>query len=328
MTALAPALERYFSEYLSARRVSPRTVETYRDAFCLLLGFARHRLGKPPAQLDIADLDAELIVAFLDHLESERHNAITTRNLRLAAIHGFFAYAALRCPEHAALIARVLAIPRKRTDSKLVTFLTRAEIDALLAVPDLTTWAGRRDRALLALAIQTGLRVSELTGLTRGDVILVGGPAVHCVGKGRKERSTPLTGSTVRVLRAWMAEREGEPEEALFPSRTGGPLSTDAVADLLAKHVAAAAVRCSSLQTKRVTPHVLRHSAAMNLLQAGVDTATIALWLGHAGIKSTAVYISADLTMKQKALDRTAPTVLARGRFRPSDELLDFLQSL
>jgi site-specific recombinase XerD len=328
MSALAPMLERYFSEYLVARRVSPRTVEAYRDAFCLLLGFAQRRLHKRPANLDLADLDATVIAAFLDHLENDRRNSITTRNLRLAAIHGFYSYAALRCPEHAALIQRVLAIPRKRTDSRLVTFLTRPEVEALLAAPDLTTWSGRRDRALLAVAVQTGLRVAELTSLTGADVNLAGGPAMHCVGKGRKERWTPLTTSTARVLRAWLAEQKGPPDQALFPSRSGGRLSTDAVADLVAKHVTTAAQRCPSLLTKRVTPHTLRHTAAMNLLQAGVDTATIALWLGHTGIKSTAIYIHADLAIKQKALDRTAPTALARGRFRPSDQLLTFLHNL
>lgn len=328
MSALAPVLERYFSEFLVAKRVSPRTVEAYRDAFCLLLAYAEKRTGKRPACLDICDLDAELIVAFLNHLETERHNGITTRNLRLAAIHGFFTYASLRCPEHAALIQRVLAVPRKRSDLKLVTFLNRAETEALLAAPDLDTHGGRRDRALIALAVQTGLRVSELTGLRCDDVRFDGGPAVRCLGKGRKERSTPLTRATARVLRAWMAERGGGPDEALFPSRSGGELSTDAVADLLAKHVATAQMSCVSLRTKRVSPHTLRHTAAMNLLQAGVDIATIALWLGHAGIKSTAVYVHADLAMKQKALDRTAPTTLARGRFRPSDELLEFLHSL
>ncbi|MGH9070529.1 MAG: tyrosine-type recombinase/integrase [Acidimicrobiales bacterium] len=266
MSALAPVLERYFSEFLPARRVSPRTIEAYRDAFCLLLGFAQQRIHKQPAQLDLADLDHDLIVAFLDHLETKRHNSITTRNLRLAAIHGFYTYAGLRCPEHAALIQRVLAIPRKRTDTRLVTFLTRTEIDALLGAPPLDTWAGRRDRALLAVAIQTGLRVSELTGLTCADVSLVGGPSVRCVGKGRKERSTPLTGSTARVLRTCMGERTGQAGAALFPSRVGGRLSTDAVADLLAKHVAAAAKACPTLRAKRVTPHTLRHTAAMSLL--------------------------------------------------------------
>jgi site-specific recombinase XerD len=328
VSALAPVLERYFSEFLVAKRVSPRTVEAYRDAICLLLGYAEKRTGKRPGRLDIADLDAELIVSFLNYLETERHNGITTRNLRLAAIHGFFTYAALRCPEHAALIQRVLAVPRKRCDVKLVTFLNRSETEALLAAPDLDSFAGRRDRALLALAVQTGLRVSELTGLRCCDVRFEGGPSVRCLGKGRKERSTPLTRATARVVRAWMAERRGEPGDALFPSRSGGPLSTDAVADLLAKHVATAETACPTLRTKRVTPHTLRHTAAMNLLQAGVDIATIALWLGHAGLKSTAVYTHADLAMKQRALDRTAPTTLARGRFRPSDELLEFLHSL
>jgi integrase/recombinase XerD len=328
VSALAPLLERYFSEQLPARRVSPNTVEAYRDAFCLLLAFAERRLHKRPADLEISDLDAALVMAFLDHLETERHNSVVTRNLRLAAIHGFFAYAALRCPEHAGSIGRVLAVPRKRTDHRLVTFLTRTEVDALLAAPATDSFLGRRDRTLLALAVQTGLRVSEITGLRRGDVTLAGGPAVRCIGKGRKERATPLTVSNVRLLRAFLAEREGGSDDPLFPTRAGGPMSSDAVADLLAKHVARAAQHRPTLRAKRVTPHTLRHTAAMRLIEAGVDTATIALWLGHATIRSTAVYTHADLAMKQRALDRTAPDALSRGRYRPPDELLAFLRGL
>jgi integrase/recombinase XerD len=297
VSALAPVLERYFSEHLPARRLSPHTVEAYRDAFCLLLAFSEQRLHRRPSELDLSELDEGLVMAFLEHLETERHNGVVTRNLRLAAIHGFFAYAALRCPEHAASIGRVLAVPRKRSDHKIVSFLTRPETEALLSAPPSDSLLGRRDRTLLAIAVQTGLRVSELTGLRCCDVTLAGGPSVRCLGKGRRERATPLTASNVRLLRSWMAERAGGPDDALFPTRAGGPMSSDAVTDLVAKYVARAAESCQSLGAKHVTPHTLRHTAPMRLIEAGVDTATIALWLGHASIRSTAVYTHADLAM-------------------------------
>ena len=328
MTALAPILQGYFTQRLAQRQASPHTVASSRDTFCLLLRYAHKHLGKPPSRLDFTDLDAPLIGAFLAHLEAERGNSITTRNNRLAALHSLFSYAALHCPEHAALISRVLAIPSKRADTTLVSFLTPAETAALLAAPDRGSWLGRRDHALLLVAVQTGLRVSELTGLDRGDVTLGTGANVRCRGKGRKERRTPLTRATARIVADWLSERNDKPAGPLFPSRTGGKLSTDAVTDLLARHVTAAARQCPSLGAKKVTPHTLRHTAAMNLLHAGVDTSTIALWLGHAGTKATQVYLHADLALKETALARTCPPGTGRVRYQPPDRLLAFLESL
>jgi site-specific recombinase XerD len=253
---------------------------------------------------------------------------VRTRNARLAAIHSLFRYAALRHPEHAESIARVLAIPAKRYDRTLVCFLTPAEVDALLAAPDRSTWLGRRDHALLVLALQTGLRVSELTSLTVADLRLGDGPHVRCHGKGRKERATPLTRQTVEVLRAWMRERAGADSDPVFPTRQGHPLSVDAIQWLLAKHVNTAKGLCPSLRGKTVSPHVLRHTCAVNLLRAGVDIATIALWLGHSDIRATQIYLHADLAIKERALARTTPPNIAPGRYRPSDPLLAFLEAL
>lgn len=328
MTALAPVLETFFTGRLAQRQASPHTVASYRDTFCLLLHYAQQRLGKPPSALDLSDLDAPFVGAFLDHLEHDRGNSLATRNNRLAAIHSLFRYAALRCPEHAALLARVLAIPPKRLDSTIVCFLTRPEIDALLAGPDRATFLGRRDHALLLTAIQTGLRVAELTGLTRADTELGPGANVHCVGKGRKKRRIPLTTPTARLLRDWLDERHAAPADPLFPNRAGGRLSSDAVADLLAKHVQTASQRCPSLTSKTVSPHTLRHTCAMNLLHSGVDLATIALWLGHTTTKATAVYLHADLALKEQALARTAPPTVGRRRYRPPDAVLAFLEAL
>jgi len=285
VTALAPILQAYFTQRLAQRQASPHTVASYRDTFSLLLRFAQQHLGTPPSRLDVTDIDAAFIGAFLDNLETERGNCAATRNNRLAAIHSLFSYAALRCPEHAATISRVLAIPPKRTDTTIVSFLTTDEVEALLASPDRATRPGRRDHALLLVTVQTGLRVSELTGLNCSDVTLGAGANLRCRGKGRKERCTPLTRPTAQVVRDWLTERHGEPTDPLFPNRADGRLSTDAVADLLVKHLTTAADRCPPLEAKRISPHTLRHTAAMTLLRAGVDTSTIALWLGHAGTK-------------------------------------------
>ena len=292
MTALAPILEAFFTERLAQRGASGHTVASYRDTFCLLLRYADQQLGKRPSSLDLSDIGAPFVAAFLDHLEHERGNSLTTRNNRLAAVHSLFRDAALRCPEHAGLIARVLAVPPKRVDSTIVCFLDRAEVDALLASPDRSAILGRRDHVLLLTAVQTGMRVAELTGLACADADLGPAPNVHCLGKGRKHRSIPLTRPTARLLRDWLSERHASPPDPLFPNRAGGRLSTDAVADLLAKHVATAAQRCPTFTNKIVSPHVLRHTCAMNLLQSGVDLATIALWLGHATTKATAVYLN------------------------------------
>jgi integrase/recombinase XerD len=329
MSALAPTLAAFFTERLLTQlRASPRTVAAYRDTFRLLLGFVHQRTGKAPAQLDLADLDAGIVGSFLSCLESERRNSVRTRNARLAAIRSLFRYAALRHPEHADLVQRVLAIPSKRYERTVVSFLSHDEIDALLAVPDRTSWSGRRDHALLVLAIQAGLRVTELTGLVLGDVELGIGAHVRCHGKGRKQRATPLTTQTVAVLRVWLRERAGNPADPVFPTLRGGPLSSDAVQWLLAKHTTAAAERCPSLHSKRVSPHVLRHTCAMNLLQGGVDPAVIALWLGHESVQTTQMYLHADLALKERALARTAPPHTKPGRYRPPDALLAFLEGL
>ena len=287
MTALASTLQAFFTDRLTRQKnASPHTVSAYRDTLRLLLMFATRQTGRTPTLLHIEDLDAPLVGAFLDHLEHERGNSLRSRNTRLAAIHSLFRFAALRHPDHAALIARVLAIPPKRCDRAVISFLTDEEIDALLAAPDTSQWIGRRDHTLLIVAIQTGLRVSELTGLCCHDIHLGPGAYLQCLGKGRKQRCTPLTSQTVAVLQAWLKERQGRPEDPLFPTSRGRPLSRDAVALLVTKHANTSQRRCPSIRTKTVTPHVLRHSTAMRLLQAGVDTSVIALWLGCAARRS------------------------------------------
>ena len=329
MSTLAPTLQAFFTDRLARQRqASGHTVASYRDAVKLLLTFAEQRTGKAPSDLDIADLDAPLIGAFLNHLETDRGNSARTRNARLAAIHSLFRYAALRHPEHAAVIARVLAIPPKRFNRALITYLTEAEIAALLAAPDRSTWTGRRDHALLMLACQTGLRATELTSLTVGDVHLGTGAHVGCLGKGRKQRITPLTATTVTVLDAWLAERGGLPADPLFVTRRGGPLSRDALQRRLAKYTATAALSCPTLPEKKVSPHVLRHSAAMRLLEAGIDATVIALWLGHEKVATVQTYIHADLALKERALARTAPRDTPTGRYRPPDAVLAFLDGL
>jgi integrase/recombinase XerD len=308
MSALAPTLQTFVTDYLTRQRqASPHTIAAYRDAIRLLLTFTTKHTGKQPNRLDIADLDAPLLVAFLDHLEHERHNTARTRNARLAAIHSLYHYAALRHPEHAALIARVLAIPPKRADKPIITFLNEDELDALLAAPDRTTWTGRRDHAMLLTAAQTGLRAAELIGLDCGDIHLGTGAQVTCVGKGRKHRITPLIPITITTLRVWLTERAGRPNEPPFPTRRGRRLSHDALERRLTKHATTASRNCRSLADKHITPHVLRHTASVRLLNAPVDTATIALWLGqHESDQTTQIYLHADLTLKQRAIDRTA----------------------
>lgn len=329
MTPLAPTLEAFFTDrLLCQQRVSPNTIASYRDTFRLLLDFAQQQTGRSPARLELTQLDATMIGAFLEHLETDRGNSPRTGNVRLGAIHGFFNYCALRHPEHAALIARVLAIPAKRSEKRIVTFLTPEEVTALLGSPDRSTWTGRRDHALLLCAVQTGLRVSELAGLTTADAQLATGPHLRAMGKGRKERVAPLTSQTVAVLKTWTRERGGLPADPLFPTRTGRQLSRDAIERRLAKHVNTAQHRCPTLSTKRVSMHVLRHTAAMMLLTAGVDTSTIALWLGHEQERTAHIYLHADLAIKQRALDRVTPPSGRPGRYRPPDRLLAFLQDL
>ncbi len=329
MSRIAPTLQLFFTDRLiKQRQASPATIRAYRNAVIMLLRFAQNRTGKEPSALDWEDLDAEAIAAFLDHLEEERSNTARSRNARLAALRSLFRFAALRHPEHAGLIAQVLAIPQKRFDKRQVAFLEPDEVDALLAAPNLHRFEGRRDRALLALAVQTGLRLSELIGLTCGDVELERAPHVRCVGKGRKQRSVPLTAATVVILRDWCRERGGRPPDPLFPTRRGRQLSDDAVAARLVLHRESAVARCPSLAAKRLTPHVLRHTCAMNLLRQGVDVAVIALWLGHADLRSTNAYLHADMTIKERALARTIVPASRAARYRPVDPLLAFLESL
>jgi site-specific recombinase XerD len=329
VTALAPTLQSFFTDRLTRQRqASPHTIAAYRDSLKLLLGFASHRTGTQASRLDFADLDAPLIGAFLDHLERERGTGTRTRNARLAAIRSLFRFAALRHPEHAALIARVLAIPPKRFDQTIVPFLDRAETDALLAAPGRDRWTGRRDHALLTVALQTGLRVSELCGLTCGDVQLGSGAHIRCTGKGRRQRSTPLTRSTANVLTAWMRERAGQPGDPLFPTSRGRALSRDAVALLVTKYAAIAAQTCPALRAKPVSPHTLRHTCAMNLLRSGADPAVIALCLGHANLRSVERYIHADMRIKERALARTTPIGSRPRRYRPPDRLMAFLEAL
>lgn len=303
MTTLAPTLQAFFTDRLAHQ-----------------LGASAHTIA--------ADLDVALIGEFLNHLENERGNSIRTRNGRLAAIHSTFAFAALRHPEHAETIARVLAIPPKRYDRSQVTYLTRAEVSALLGAPDRSTWTGRRDRAWILLAVTTGLRVSELTALTRGDLNLDTGPHVLCHGKGRKDRTTPVTTEAVAALRTWTKELPGETTTPLFPTRAGRAMSRDAVSARLGLYIPIATDECQSLLGKRVTPHVLRHTAAMRLLDAGVDVMTIALWLGHASSETTQIYLHADLALKERAIARTTPNGTRPGRYRPGDRLLAFLEAL
>ena len=329
MTSLAATLEAFFTERLARQRqASPHTVASYRDGLRLLLRFAHQSTGVAPSRLDLADLDATLIGAFLDHLEKDRGCTVRTRNVRLAAIHSLYRFAAFRHPEHAALIQRVLDIPNKRYESLDVSFLTHDEIDALLSAPTRDSRIGRRDHALLTLAVQTGLRVSEITALRRRDLETRTGAHVTCLGKGRKNRSTPLTRQTVAVLHSWLKEIPDRQDSTLFPGPSGEPLSRDAIRRLVTRHTLVAQQRCPSLKTKKVTPHVLRHSCAMNLLQAGVDLSTIALWLGHQGIETTQIYLHADLKMKEKALARTAPTASGPRRYHAPDSLLAFLEAL
>lgn len=329
MTDIAPVLQAFFTERLQRERnASSHTVAAYRDTWRLLLGFATKRVGKPASALDLEDFAVPLICAFLDYLENDRANTVRTRNARLAAIHSLFRYAALRHPESAATVARVLAIMPKQFERAIVAFLTETEVQALLAAPDLTSWIDRRDRALLLVAVQTGLRISELIGLRRNDVHLGAGAHLLCHGKGRKERITPMTGPTVKVLRAWLAESDTIADPYVFSTRLGKPLSRDAIERRIALHAADAATLCPSLTKKHVSAHVLRHTAAMRLLEAGIDPTVIALWLGHESVETTAIYLHAHLGIKEAALARARMPNAKPGRYRPSDPLLAFLESL
>lgn len=322
-------LQAFFTDRLMAQRnASPHTVASYRDTFRLLLVFAQERLGRPPSALALDDLDSSFIGDFLDHLENRRKNSARSRNARLAAIRSFFRYASFRLPEKSSLIQRVLAMPSKKYERALVDYLTDKETAALLDAPDRGTWSGRRDFALMLLAVQTGLRVSELCGLRGRDLTFGASAYVRCVGKGRKERCTPLTRSAALVISAWIEEQRVLPDDWIFPNRSGKRLSTDGVQCILSKHVAAARRACPSMEEKRVSPHVLRHTTAMNLLHSGTDIAVIALWLGHERMETTQIYVTADLAMKEKILGKTATPAVKVQRFRPDDTLMAFLKSL
>ena len=330
MSAELPSLlQSFFTDrLLHQRRASPHTIAGYRDCFRLLLRFAKERLGKMPSKILIEDLDAPFLGLFFEHLESVRKNSARTRNARLGAIHSFFQYVAFEEPACALHCQRILAMPNKRHERRPIEFLNRGEIDALLAVPNLSTWIGRRDRTLLLVAVQTGLRVSELIGLNCQDVGLGTGAHVRCLGKGRKQRCTPLRPETATMLNAWLRECHGLPENPVFPSVRGGRLSRDAIERLITKYTNVAKQTCPSLKRKKVSPHSLRHSAAMDLLQHGVDRSVIALWLGHESVETTQMYLHADMRLKEKALSRTAPLGIKEARYRPDDKLLAFLENL
>ena len=323
-------LEGFFTQrLLQQKQASTHTIASYRDTFRLLFRFTEKRLHKPPSRLTLEEIDAPLVAAFLNDLEKSRSISPRSRNLRLTAIRSFFRYAAYEAPTHSAQIQRVLAIPGKRYDRVQIHFLSHAELDALLGAPKVATWSGRRDQALLLVAAQTGLRLSELTGLKRQDVTIDTGAHVRCTGKGRKERCTPLTKPTKDVLQNWLNELEKANTEMLFPNARGGRLSGDGVRYILAKHIVTASKTCPSLLRKKVSPHVLRHTMAMELLQAGVDRALIALWLGHESVETTQIYLDANLALKEKILAKTrSPNGSWRGRYKPPDRLLAFLNSL
>jgi integrase/recombinase XerD len=331
MTAATfPALlQRFFTDRLCTQMdASANTIAGYRDTFRLLLRFVGERMGKAPTKLRIEDLGTDLIGEFLVHVETIRRNGARSRNTRLSAIRSFFRFVAVSEPAHLLHCQQVLAMPDKRYVKRSVTFLDRAEMTALLAAPDRSTWSGRRDHAILVVAVQSGLRASELIGLRCRDVVPGEGAHLRCDGKGRKERCTPLRHDTARLLERWLKERHGSADDPVFPSIRGDRLSRDALEHLVHKHTQAAAASCPSLIKKRVSPHILRHSTAMELLQHSVDHTVIALWLGHESVETTHVYIHADLRMKEKALSRVAAPETKPGRYRPDDKLLAFLESL
>ncbi|KDP89545.1 integrase [Cupriavidus sp. SK-3] len=328
-TSFAPLLERFFIQRLmQQRQASPHTIVSYRDTFRQFLKFAQGCLHKPPSSMDFDEIDAPLVLAFLENLEKHQGVCIRSRNLRLTAIHSFFRYAALEAPDHSAQIQRVLAVPSKRFTRTQINFLTRPEVDALLDAPDQRTWTGRRDHAFLLVAVQTGLRLSEMTGVKRDDLVLGAGAHVRVIGKGRKERSTPITTSTRAVLKSWLREPQRGNDGLLFPNTRGGRLSVHGVQYLLNKHREAASRDCPSLKQKRVTVHCLRHTMAMDPLQSGTSRSVIALWLGHESVETTQIYLEATLAMKEQALAKISPLHSKALRFHPTDRLLDFLNNL
>jgi integrase/recombinase XerD len=325
----AALVQAFFVEYLlNQKNASPRTLATYRDAFRLLLQFIRETKGVEPVALGVADFDAPTILAFLDHIEQKRGNSVRSRNARLAAIRSFFRFIQMREPEALAIASRVLAIPVKRTERKLIGYLTRPEIDAILTAADRSNWDGRRDHALVLTLYNSGARVSEITGVRRDDVVLDSPASLKLHGKGRKERAVPLWTRTARVLRIWFQELGDRFGEFAFPSARAKRLSRHGVSYLLNQLADQAATACPSLHDKQISPHVIRHSTAMHLLQSGVDPAVIALWLGHESVETTHGYVEADLTMMESAMGKLTPAGSAPARFKASDDLLAFLGTL
>jgi site-specific recombinase XerD len=327
---VAPLLQVFFTDYLChQKRVSPQTIISYRDTFRLLLTFLRDITGIEPCALRVVDLDAPAVLRFLDHLEQQRGNTVSSRNVRLSAIRSFFRLVALRDPESIGFATRVLAIPVKREDKKLIGYLTRTEVQALLAAPDRSQWAGQRDHALFSTLYNSGARVSEIIALKRDHICFGATSFLQLTGKGRKERTVPLWRETSKILKAWFRKLGNNADSVAFPNARGKPLSRDGVDYLLKQAVRKATIDCPSLATKTITPHIVRHATAMHLLQAGVDIATIALWLGHESIETTHVYIEADLALKEKALGKLDPVDDGHMlRFKADDSLLEFLASL
>jgi len=326
---IASHLQVFFAEYLcQQKRQSPKTMRSCRDTFRLLLTFVRDHTGVEPSALRIADLDAPVVLRFLNYLEQDRGNAVRSRNIRLSAIRSFFRLVTLRDPDSIGVATRVLAIPNKREDKKLIAYLTRTEMQALLATPDVSKWVGRRDYALLLTLYNSGARVSEITALRRGQVCFDTRTFVQLIGKGRKERTVPLWQATTRVVKAWFEELGDDTSQVAFPNARGKALSREGVDYLLQQAVQRAIPTCLSLATKNITPHVIRHTTAMHLLQAGVDIATIALWLGHESIETTHMYLQADLARQEQALEKLDPIEGKWKRFQADDPLLTFLNSL
>lgn len=325
----ATLLSQFFtSRLMDQRQASAHTIASYRDTFRLLVLYAKDVLNKPPQELSVSDLDVQLVVQFLNHLEQQRCNSARTRNVRLAAIRSFFRHVALHEPQHAFAAQQILALPAKRSVRETVDFLDREEIQALLDAPDTNTPTGRRDHTLLLVAVQTGLRASEIIGLRCEDVQLDCGAHVRCFGKGRKKRCVPLRHDAVAALRSWLDERPRKPDSRVFLNQRGCPLTHDSLDYLLKKNLAVAVQTCPALRTKRVSPHTLRHTAAMTLLRDGADRATIAMWLGHEHIETTYIYLHADLKLKQQAMDKTMPFDMPFRTFQPEDEMLEMLSNL
>lgn len=328
-STFAPMLQSFFVERLMQQRaVSPQTISSYRDTFRLFLEFVQRHLGKLPTDVALSDIDAALVLAFLHHLEVDRHNSVRTRNARLVALRSFLKYAVLKNISALAVIQSTLAIPMKRFDKRLVGFLSREEIQALLDAPDVNTWCGQRDRVLLAAMYNTGARVSEIIGLRISDIVLNQAPCVHIVGKGRKERTVPLWRTTASDIKRWLPHIGSSPDQRLFPNRSGQPMTRSNVTDRLHLAIESAAKRCPQLLERRISPHVVRHSTAQHLLQSGVDLNVIALWLGHESPATTHMYMQADLTMKEQALNTLQPPHTKAMRYQPPDRLLQFLESL